>query len=101
MQVVYRSAIYFTPLDAESNIDSERVKTIVNDEYAKAGMKPEDLHTGAVIITEETARKDVIVFSAYRYNNTVISLNKLVPHSQKLYLCRLEYKGKRYGDNVG
>ncbi len=57
-QVVYRSAIYFTPLDAESNIDSERVKTIVNDEYAKAGMKPEDLHTGAVIITGETARKD-------------------------------------------
>ena len=45
-QVVYRSAIYFTPLDAESNIDSERVKTIVNDEYAKAGMKPENLHTG-------------------------------------------------------
>ena len=30
-QVVYRSAIYFTPLDAESNIDSERVKTIVNE----------------------------------------------------------------------
>ncbi len=57
-EVVYRSAIYFTPLDSESNIDSEKIKKLVTDEYRKAGITPEDLHTGAVIITGETARKD-------------------------------------------
>ena len=57
-EVVYKSDIYFTPLDSASNIDTEKVKKIVTDEYAKAGMKPEDLHTGAVIITGEAARKE-------------------------------------------
>ncbi len=57
-EVVYRSNIYFTPLDSSSNIDSENVKAIVNKEYKLANMRPEDLQTGAVIITGETARKD-------------------------------------------
>lgn len=57
-EVVYKSDIYFTPLNSASNIDTEKVKKIVTDEYAKAGMKPEDLHTGAVIITGEAARKE-------------------------------------------
>ena len=39
-EVVYKSDIYFTPLDSASNIDTEKVKKIVTDEYAKAGMKP-------------------------------------------------------------
>ncbi len=57
-EVIYRSDIYFTPLIGEAQIDAERVKGIVADEYKKAGMKPEDLKTGAVIITGETARKE-------------------------------------------
>lgn len=57
-EVVYRSDIYFTPLDSVSNIDAEKVKAIVAGEYRKANMNPKDLHTGAVIITGETARKD-------------------------------------------
>ena len=56
-EVVYRSDIYFTPLISATEIDAERVKQIVKDEYARAGMKPSDLQTGAVIITGETARK--------------------------------------------
>ena len=56
-EVVYRSDIYFTPLLSPTEIDAEAVKKIVRNEYAKAGMKPDDLKTGAVIITGETARK--------------------------------------------
>lgn len=56
-EVVYRSEIYFTPLLSATEIDAEAVKKIVRDEYRAAGMKPEDLQTGAVIITGETARK--------------------------------------------
>ena len=47
-EVVYRSDIYFTPLDSNSNIDAEKVKKIVKDEYDKAEMNPKDLQTGAV-----------------------------------------------------
>ncbi|MFV0518237.1 MAG: ethanolamine ammonia-lyase reactivating factor EutA [Aminipila sp.] len=57
-EVIYRSDIYFTPLKSQQEIDAVKVKEIVEIEYKKAGFKPEDLQTGAVIITGETARKD-------------------------------------------
>ena len=56
-KVTYRSQIYFTPLLNQTTIDAEKVKEIIEKEYRDAGMKPEDLSTGAVIITGETARK--------------------------------------------
>ena len=56
-EVIYRSKIYFTPLLSSTEIDAKAVKDIVSREYKDAGMKPEDLSTGAVIITGETARK--------------------------------------------
>lgn len=56
--VEYRSDIYFTPLKSPTEIDAEKVKEIVRGEYKKAGRKPEDMSTGAVIITGETARKE-------------------------------------------
>lgn len=56
-EVIYRSQIYFTPLLSQTEIDSVKVKEIIRKEYELAGMKPEDLKTGAVIITGETARK--------------------------------------------
>lgn len=57
-EVIYRSLIYFTPLKSNTEIDAEAVKKIVRDEYQAAGMTPEDVRTGAVIITGETARKE-------------------------------------------
>ncbi len=57
-EVVYRSDIYFTPLKSPTEIDAKAVKDIVISEYKKAGKKPTDLNTGAVIITGETARKE-------------------------------------------
>lgn len=56
-EVIYKSAIYFTPLKSQTEIDGDRIGEIIRQEYNKAGMKPEDLQTGAVIITGETARK--------------------------------------------
>ena len=57
-QVTYRSGIYFTPLLSADTIDGEKVREIVASEYEKAGIKPEELSAGAVIITGETARKE-------------------------------------------
>lgn len=57
-EIIFRSNIYFTPLLSNNTIDAQRVKEIVEYEYNKAGIKKEDINTGAVIITGETARKE-------------------------------------------
>lgn len=57
-EVVYRSDIHFTPLKSATEIDGEKVRLIVKREYEKAGFTPEEVQTGAVIITGETARKE-------------------------------------------
>ncbi|WP_099336191.1 ethanolamine ammonia-lyase reactivating factor EutA [Clostridium cadaveris] len=57
-EIIYKSDIYFTPLKSLTEIDSDGVKDIVEKEYIKAGINKEDIKTGAVIITGETARKE-------------------------------------------
>lgn len=57
-EVVYRSDIHFTPLKSATEIDGESVRLIVKSEYEKAGVTPDQVQTGAVIITGETARKE-------------------------------------------
>lgn len=57
-QICYRSDIYFTPLIGETKIDFEKIREIVEKEYQAAGIKKEEIDTGAVIITGETARKE-------------------------------------------
>ena len=57
-EIVYESSIYITPLCDERTIDEKAVHDIIVDEYKKSGFKPEDIDTGAVIITGETARKE-------------------------------------------
>ena len=57
-EVLYRSAIHFTPLRSETEIDGAGVREIVAEEYRKSGYEKGQIATGAVIITGETARKE-------------------------------------------
>ncbi len=57
-KILYRSPVYFTPLQGENLVDGAALREIVRAEYARAGIRPEDLDTGAVIITGETSRKE-------------------------------------------
>lgn len=57
-KVLYRSDIYFTPLLSDVEIDGLGVQNIIASEYKKAGIKREEVDTGAVIITGEAARKE-------------------------------------------
>src|SRR5699024_10674211 len=57
-EVVYRSDICFTPLLSANRIDVQQIKLFVQEQYEKAGIKKEEIQTGAVIITGETARKE-------------------------------------------
>ena len=56
-KVIYQSPIMFTPLVDSETIDADRLNQIVRSEYAAAGVNPNQVETGAVIITGETAKK--------------------------------------------
>ncbi len=57
-QVVYESPVHFTPLLDADYVDGERLRQIVEAEYKNAGICPQDVDAGAIIITGETARKE-------------------------------------------
>ena len=56
--VLYKSPVYFTPLLDESHVDGAAIRGIVEEEYRRAGIRREDVDTGAIIITGETSRKE-------------------------------------------
>ena len=57
-KIRYKGKVHFTPLLDESHVDGEGVRKIVEAEYAAAGIRRENVDTGAVIITGETSRKE-------------------------------------------
>ena len=57
-EVVYKSEVYMTPLKTDVLIDTDALRDIVAGEFRKAGYRPEDTDSGAVIITGESARKE-------------------------------------------
>jgi|GEM_PF-474939 len=57
-EIVYRSPVHETPLARPDAIDGEALRTLVLDEYARAGFTPSEVRTGAAIITGETARAE-------------------------------------------
>ena len=57
-EILYQSDIHFTPLIRDELIDGGGIRAIVENEYEKAGITPETVDTGAVIITGETSRKE-------------------------------------------
>ena len=56
--VIYESDIHFTPLISSELVDGEQIRSIVTAEYEKAGIRRQDVDTGAIIITGETSRKE-------------------------------------------
>lgn len=57
-EVVYKSEVYMTPLKTDVLLDTDALRDIVAAEFRKAGYRPEDTDSGAVIITGESARKE-------------------------------------------
>ena len=57
-EILYRSAIHFTPLIDHHLIDVQAIAGLLDQEYRKAGYAPGQIDTGAVIITGETAKKE-------------------------------------------
>lgn len=57
-QVIYKSQVHLTPLQSSVLIDGDALRRLVADEFSLAGFTPNDVDTGAVIITGESARKE-------------------------------------------
>ena len=57
-QVLYQSPIHFTPLLGEKLVDGEKIRSLIRQEYLRAGISPADVDTGAMIITGETSRRE-------------------------------------------
>ena len=57
-EIIYQSPVYFTPLLGVDRVDGAGLRQIVEAEYAKAGIRREDVDTGAIIITGETSRRE-------------------------------------------
>jgi len=57
-EVLYRSPIMLTPYLSATRIDTDKVNQFIHDAYQEAGLTPEDVDTGAVIITGEALKKE-------------------------------------------
>lgn len=57
-EVTYRSAVTLTPYLDPVTIDAATLGSFIDAGYAQAGVTPEDIDTGAVIVTGEAARKE-------------------------------------------
>ncbi len=57
-EIVYKGGIHFTPLLDDQLIDLQAVRSLVSEEFRRAGYAPGDTSLGAVIITGEAARKE-------------------------------------------
>lgn len=57
-EVLYRSPIMLTPYLSPTKIDTDRVNEFIHEAYREAGLTPEDIDTGAVIITGEALKKE-------------------------------------------
>ncbi|HTM11010.1 MAG TPA: ethanolamine ammonia-lyase reactivating factor EutA [Verrucomicrobiae bacterium] len=57
-RVTFRSDIMLTPYLSGTSIDIEKVKRFIEDAYHKAGLRPDEIDTGAVIITGEALKKE-------------------------------------------
>ena len=57
-KILYESPVFFTPLLNGELVDAQALRTLVMEEYEKAGISRSDVDTGAIIITGETSRKE-------------------------------------------
>lgn len=57
-EILYKGKVHFTPLIEGKRVDKAGLQALVDREYANAGIRREQVDTGAVIITGETSRKE-------------------------------------------
>lgn len=57
-EILYQSPVHFTPLLGGNRMDAPALREIVEGEYTRAGIRRENVDTGAVIVTGESSRTE-------------------------------------------
>lgn len=57
-EILYRGAPRLTPQTADDRLDPEALAALLKEEYRAAGVTPEMVKTGAVIVTGESSRRE-------------------------------------------
>ena len=57
-ETLYQSPVAFTPYLSESRIDEHAIGDIIDQAYAGAGLHPDNIDTGSVILTGEALRRE-------------------------------------------
>lgn len=57
-RVRFAGPVHFTPLRDEAHMDGDAIRALLEADYRAAGVRREDVDTGAVIVTGETARRE-------------------------------------------
>jgi ethanolamine utilization protein EutA len=57
-QTLYRSPVALTPYQSEQRIDDAKLRGVIDEAYRNAGMTPDDVDTGVVILTGEALRRE-------------------------------------------
>jgi ethanolamine utilization protein EutA len=57
-ETLFQSPVALTPYQSEERIDDEKLGAIIDDAYAAAGLHPDKIDTGVVILTGEALRRE-------------------------------------------
>ncbi len=57
-ETLFQSGVALTPYRSEEHIDEAKLGAIIDDAYDAAGIHPDDIDTGAVILTGEALRRE-------------------------------------------
>lgn len=57
-EILYRGVPHLTPQSGDSSLDTHALADLLMEEYSAAGIKPEMIKTGAVIVTGEASRRE-------------------------------------------
>src|SRR6266508_678400 len=57
-ETLFQSPVALTPYQSEERIDDVALGAIIDESYGLAGLKPEDIDTGVVILTGEALRRE-------------------------------------------
>jgi ethanolamine utilization protein EutA len=57
-ETLFQSPVALTPYQSEERIDDQKLGDIIDDAYIAAGLTPDNIDTGVVILTGEALRRD-------------------------------------------
>lgn len=56
-EIIHESPILLTPYLDKTTIDTDRLDEFIHESYRQSGLTPDDIDTGAIIVTGEAAKK--------------------------------------------